>query len=311
MKGIISKNKKPYLIESLAMPIAKRGQVIVKVKYTSLNPTDLDLIKGDFALLSKLMGHSGPVKSGLEFSGIVDSDGARFKKGDEVFGYIDLIKGDRTHKEFIAVDENLIALKPKSLDFEKSAALPLGALTTYVSIYDTSKVEKGMNVLVNGASGGLGVYAIQFLKHLGTHITAIDGAGKEEFLKSLGADIVYNYREQDIKKLETKFDVILDLTTMLRMKDIKHLLSNKGQFVPFDPFKNILDMFQNPFSQKKVKWLMVDKGNFEQLTKIANLVDEGKLTTFVDSTYEFSDYLNAFERLNSKGKRGRIVMRIS
>lgn len=311
MKGIIAKDKKPFLTNDLSMPSAKKGEVLVQVKYTSLNPTDVDLIEGNFALLAKLLGHSGPVKSGLEFSGIVASDGVTFRKGDKVFGYIDLMGGDRAHQEFISVSENFIALMPSTLGFEESAALPLGALTAYVSIYEILKVKKGMNILVNGAAGGVGVYALQFLKNIGVNITAIDGPGKEEFLKSLGANIIFNYKEQDIKKLDSKYDVILDLTTMLKMKDIKHILAESGIFVPFDPLKNMFDILKSLFSSKKAKWLMVDKGDHEKLTKIAKLVDAGELVTFVDSAFELSDYLNAFERLSKRGKVGRTVMKMS
>ncbi|NEQ70086.1 MAG: NAD(P)-dependent alcohol dehydrogenase, partial [Symploca sp. SIO2D2] len=234
----------------------------------------------------------------------------RFKQGDKVFGYVDLIRGLKTHQEYLTIDEDYLALMPSNLNFEQAAALPLGALTTLVALQDLGQVNKGTEVLINGASGGLGVYAIQVAKIFGARVTAVAGPNQEEFLSSLGADKIINYQENNIKDLSEKFDILLDLTTNLKFQEIKNILAKNGKFIPTDPFKNIMDILSNIFSNKKTQLLYVGQGNYEKLTQIAHWVEEGKLNTYIDSCFTFSNYENAFQRLGTKGKRGRVIIRI-
>ncbi len=311
MKGLVLENKKVSIKEGLTLPAPKKNEVLIKIKYTTVNPTDLDTIEGKYAFLAKLMGvKSYAVNTGLEFSGVVDKDGKRFKKGDKVFGYVDLFKGIKTHQEYITINEDFIALTPSNLGFDESASIPLGALTTLVGLQDLGEVKKGAKVLINGASGGLGVYAIQIAKIFGASVTAVAGSNQADFLKGLGAYKVINYKEQKIKDLTDKFDIILDLTSLVKYSEIRNLLSKNGKFIPANPLNNIPYFLGNIFRAKKVKYLMVGTGNYEKLTLIAKWVEEGKLKPIVDSVYSFSEYENAFQRITEKGKRGRTIIKI-
>ena len=311
MKGLVLENKKVSIKEELSQPTPKKGEVLIKIKYATINPTDLDTIQGKYGFMLKLMGaKSYAVNTGLEFSGVVEKDGKLFKKGDKVFGYVDLYKGIKTHQEYITINEDFIALKPSNLGFDESAAIPLGALTTLVALQDLGEVKKNTELLINGASGGLGVYAIQIAKVLGARITAVAGSNQTEFLKSLGADKVINYKEQKLNDLTNEFDVILDLTSLVKYSEIRNLLSKTGKFIPANPLNNITYFLGNIFRAKKVKYLMVGTGNYEKLTLIAKWVEEGKLKPIVDSIYSFSEYENAFQRITEKGRRGRIIIKI-
>jgi len=310
VKGLIVENNKIILRDGLELPSCKENQVLIRVIYASVNPTDVDMVKGSLDFWLKLSGGNHRVKTGLEFSGVIEQGASRFKKGDKVFGYVDLMKGLKTHQEYITINEDYIAMMPPSLNFEQSSSLPLGSLTSLVALQELGKVGAGTKDLINGASGGLGVYATQIAKNLGAKVTAVAGPNQEEFLKSLGANTVINYKKENIKDLSEKFDVIFDLTTNLKFKEIKNILSENGKFIPTDPTKNIKDFFGNIFSSKKTKYLMVQSGNHEKLSQIASWVEDGKMQAFVDSTYSLSTYEEAFKRLDVSGRRGRIVMKI-
>ena len=312
MKGLVVKNKALGVSDQLDIPTPKKGEVLIKVKYSSIHSFDSDNIAGKNDALGKFMGaKQSSVKTGIEFSGVVETNGARFKRGDNVFGYPDLVKGLKSHQEFITINEDLIASMPSTLDFAESAAIPVGALTSLAALEQVGKISKNSNVLINGAAGGLGVYAIQLAKIFDANVTAVAGPNQEEFLKELGANKVVNYKETSLKEIEDTFDIFLDLSAKLNYSSIKSMLKPKGVFVPADPFAHLLPMSANLFRSKKVGCLLVSKGNNEQLTRIAKWVDEGKLKPIVDKSYSFDEYEKGFERVMEKNKRGRILLEIN
>ncbi len=311
MTGLVVQNKAISIENNLAMPTPKAGEVVVQIKYASVHSFDLENIEGKNDLIAKLMGAKKyPVRTGIEFSGMVTTDGARFKKGDEVFGYPDLIKGTKAHQQYIAINENLMAPMPANLGFEQSCALPVGALTSLAALEALGKVTPGANALINGAAGGLGVYAVQLAKILNATVTAVAGPGQEAFLKELGANKVVDYKKQRLQDLNDRFDVVFDLTAKVKFAAVKQLLKPKGVFVPANPFNALLPIMGNALRKKKVGYLMVDKGNYNELARIAQWVEQGKLKPIVDSTYPFADYQKAFDRTLQPNKRGRIVMKM-
>lgn len=310
MKGLVVKNQQIKLKNNLDIPLPGENEVQVKIMSASLNPTDLENIDGKYDFWLKLSGGNHSVKTGLEFSGIVEKGGNRFNEKDKVFGYVDLMKGLKTHQEYININEDYIARIPDNLTFDQAAALPLGALTTLVALQDVGKAGKSTRLTINGASGGLGVYAVQIARILGCTTTAVVGMGQEEFLKELGANEVVNYQERDVKDLPEKSDLVLDLSNKLSFKEIRKILSSNGVFIPAEPNKHITSILLSTFSAQKTKKLFVGKGDHDKLTRIAKWVEEGKLKVLVDRVFEFTDYKNAFHRLREKGKRGRIVMKI-
>ncbi len=305
MKGLIVESNKQFALkDNLAPPIPEQDEVLVRIKSASVNPYDAESAAGRFDEYFAEYGVDKDVQSGLEFSGIVESDGKRFKRGDQVFGYVNMITGWKSHAEFIAINEDYMALMPTHVDFSQAAAIPLGSLTTLVALQDLGQLKTGMKLLINGAAGGLGLQGIQIAKLLGAHVTAIAGDSQTEYLQSYGADKVYDYNRTNIKELTEKFDVILDLTNIQTLAAMKPLLTPNGIFIPAEPSQEN----GGESEDTQVGYLMVMHGNFEQLTRIANWVDEGKLKATVDKEFKFTDYLEAFSRLQQKGRRGRIVL---
>ncbi len=305
MKGLVVESNKQFVMKTdLVRPLPEQEEVLIRIKSASVNPYDAESAEGRFDQYFAEYGVDKEVQSGLEFSGIVESDGKRFKRGDQVFGYVNMITGWKSHAEYIAINEDYMALMPTNIDFSQAAAIPLGSLTTLVALQDLGQLKAGMRLLINGAAGGLGLQGIQIAKLLGAHVTAIAGSAQNDFLQSYGADTVYDYNQTNIKQLTENFDVILDLTNKQTLEDMKLLLTPNGVFIPAEP---------NPENggeseDTQVGYLMVMHGDFEKLTRIANWVSEGKLTAVVDKEFKFTDYLEAFSRLKQKGRRGRIVL---
>jgi len=305
MKGlVVDSNKNFVLKENLIRPVAKQGEVLVKVKSASVNPFDVESAEGRFDAYFAEYGVTKEVQSGLEFSGIVESDGHKFKRGDKVFGYVNMITGWKSHAEYIAINENQMALMPINLTFSQAAAIPLGTLTTLVALQDLGHLTAGMKLLINGAAGGLGIQGIQIAKVLGAHVTAIAGSSQTEFLHSYGADKVYDYNQISINDINDTFDIILDLTNMLNLKDMKKHLAPNGIFIPAEPNQKN----GGESEDKQVGYLMVMQGDFEKLTVIANWVSEEKVKAVIDREFSFTDYQQAMARVKEKGRRGRIIM---
>lgn len=311
MKGLALKNKQLSLLEDLPLPTPRNNEILVKVMYATVNPTDADTVAGNYALLTKLLGGKQHlVNTGLEFSGIVQKPGKQFKEGDRVFGYVDLLKGAKTHQEYICIPEQFVALIPDTLSFEQSAAMPLGTLTSLIALQDVGQIKPNQQILVNGAAGGLGVYALQIARLLGAHVTAIAGNNTEDFLYNLGAHKVINYHKQSLKNLSSKFDLILELSTLVKYPSIKDLLNKNGQFIPANPLNQLPYFVGNAFRRKKVKYLMVENGDTEKLSLIGKWISEGKIQPVVDSVFSLANYAEAFKRIEEKGRRGRVVMQV-
>ena len=309
MKGLVVDSSKNFVLkDNLIRPVPEQDEVLVKVHSASVNPYDAESANGRFDPYFAEYGVDKEVQSGLEFSGTVESDGTRFKRGDNVFGYVNMITGWKSHAEFISISEDAIALMPNNLTFPQAAAIPLGALTTLVALQDLGQLKTGMRLLINGAAGGLGLQGIQIGKLLGAHVSAIAGASQAEYLQSLGADVVHDYNEVSILDLKDscseRYDVILDLTNKQTLVDMKKLLTPNGIFIPAEPNAEN----GGEWEDAQVGYLMVMQGHYEKLTRIADWVTEGKLKAVIDKEFKFSDYVNALSRLQEKGRRGRIVM---
>jgi len=305
MKGLVVDSSKRFILkENLTSPLVGQDEVLVKVKSASVNPFDAQSAQGRFDAYFAEHEVVKEVQSGLEFSGVVESDGQIFKRGDKVFGYVNMITGWKSHAQYIAIHENQMALMPSHVSFSQAAAIPLGALTTLVALTDLGRLSAGMSLLINGAAGGLGIQGIQIAKLLGAHVTAIAGNFQAEFLQSYGADKVYDYNQISISDISDTFDVILDLTNSLNLKDMKKHLTPNGIFIPAEP--NQKNGGESEDTQ--VGYLMVMQGDFEKPTRIANWVSDGKLKPVIDKEFDFSEYRKAFSRLQEKGRRGRIIL---
>ena len=308
MKGLISEEKKLVMSDTLEKPIPKENELLVKVVSTTLNPDDPIIASGALDEYDENL-NKFKVKTGLEFSGVVEEGRGKFKVGDKVFGYVDVAAGQKAHQEYISLDTDLVAHMPKNLSFSEAASFPCGSSTVLGALRDVANLKEGERILMIGAAGGLGCFAVQMAKRIyKADITAVAGPNQEDFIKSLGADIVYDYTKLSIADIEEKFDVVFDLSTRYSYSDIKHLLDKKGVFIPVNPFVNESDFKGGTESSERSRYLFVPKGNNKDLEIIGEWAEKGIISSNIDSQYSFDDFNTALERLAAPTKQGRIVL---
>lgn len=308
MKALVCENKAVRLADLAEPGAPKPGEVRVRVTVATVNPTDEDMLAGSYDLFLKLYGARGPVKTGLEFAGTVEEASGRYRKGERILGYTNLMKGPKTHQQILNVKEECTAAIPDGLSFEQAASIAIAGNSSLVLIDDIAKLSAGQSVLINGASGGVGVFALQYSKHRGLRVSATAGPGQQDFLKGLGADEVYDYTKQPLDTLGTAVDAILDFSNRLKFRHVRHLLSPRGIFVPADPLKNLVDIAASPLRRQKTGYFLVEEGNADKLSRSAALVAGGSIKAEIDSRFSLTDYREAFDRLGMKGRRGRILL---
>jgi NADPH:quinone reductase-like Zn-dependent oxidoreductase len=285
-----------------AVPGIEKGQLRIRVKAVSINPLDWKVYGGDMKLMS---GSSFPKSVGIDFSGIVEQTGSavtRFKAGDAVIGLLDAFKGGAL-ADYIVVKEADLALKPATISFEKAAALPVTGLSALQIIDQLAAIGPNQNVLINGATGGIGVFAVQIAKKRGARITAVVSTKGVADATKWGADTVIDYTKQAIKDLHQTFDVVIDLSTKLSFKEAKSLMKPKAIFVSTlpSPLTLLYSFINNLFSGQKRKVLIL-KPTVEGLTMLTNLAEEG-LQIVLDKTYSFTNVREAYR----EARQGKLI----
>lgn len=280
----------------------------MKIKAVPLSSWELEFAKNDSReeLLEMMDSHS--INLGLEFSGVVESDGEKFKKGDRVVGSIDFVKEEKAMCEYIPVNENYLAHLPNNISFVEGASLPISAETAYRALIELANIKPNMNVLIIGANGGLGVYATQLSKIYGANTTTIGGKESLEKMKKLGANKTYAYTETKLEDLEEKYDIILDFAKALKFEKAQHMLNDYGVFVNSNPQLDEEATEIVKATNKKVPYLFVAHGTREILTKIVELVTKDKIIPMVESVYSINEYKEAFNNLVSKARFGKVIV---
>lgn len=296
------------LIETVA-PTFSSDEVLVKVKAVAINPLDWKLLEGQLKFLT---GKKFPRSIGIEFSGTVESVGSsvnKFKAGDRVFGMLETFKGGAL-VELLSTKEELLWKIPEGLSFEQAAAVPIGALSAIQLIDSLTNVKKGDAVLINGATGGVGVFAIQIAKLRGAVVTSVVSGRGIELAKSLGSDFVIDYSKMDVLKSENRYDVIIDLSNKFSFSNAKHLLKEKSVYANLDPHP--IDMaasaLHNIFSGRKRRILTM-KPISKQIDETCRYINNG-LKVVVGSEFEFRDFREAYIKTKKSGTLGKSVIRV-
>lgn len=304
-------------LQDRIQPIPKEHEVLLKVRAASINAWDVDMLRGKPAMIS-MGGFLPPMYSvlGADVAGVVQSVGAnvtRFKVGDEAFG--DLCESNfGAYAEYACANENALALKPKSVSFEQAAAAPQAAVMAYKAVCEHADLKQGDKVLINGAGGGVGSYALQLAKSCGAIVTGVDHASKSNLMNQLGADQVMDYRKEDFLKSGHQYDVILDTTARRSVFKIKKVLVPKGKYLviggTFLRIGQIL-LFRD-WALKK--WdldmaLLMHEPN-KNLDKIAILLEKGSLTSSIDKVYHFNQTKEAFHYFETGKYCGKLIIRI-
>lgn len=304
MKAVVYKKYgSPEVLElkDVEKPKPKDDEILIKIHATTVTSGDVRLRSSNFPPLFWLparliFGLFKPKKKilGHELSGTVEKIGknvTKFNVGDNVFGTTTMLKTG-SYAEYICIPQKwkhgVIALKPKSLNYSEAAALPIGAMTA-IYLLEKANLEKGQNVLIYGASGSVGSYALQIANQKEAKVTVVCSASNFEMVKSLGAEHLIDYKKDDYSKSNEKFDIIFDAVGKTTKSKAKKVLKSSGVFV-------------------SVK--MITKEKNEHLEFIKNMTEKGELKPFIDKTFIFDEIVKAHKYVDTGRKRGNVVIKI-
>ncbi len=281
---------------------AKVSEVIVRVMGAALNPADLKVLSGKDG--GKILhANRYPIQLGYDFSGKTES-------GEDVFGFLSYSmsndQGSFSESVFAKADE--IGRKPKNITHAEAASLATAGVTALQSLRDSAKIKKGDRVLINGASGGVGSLAVQIAKILGAHVTAVGSGEKLDFIKSLGADEVVDYRSKKLPDIGSSFDMVFDVAANSSFSVCKNLLNPAGTYLTLLPSPSLLAGFlQSLVTGKRVRFVGV-KSKKQDLELIAQWVESGALKPTVDRQFPLSALPQALGTLASGKAKGKIAL---
>jgi NADPH:quinone reductase-like Zn-dependent oxidoreductase len=307
-------------IVEVEKPTPKDNEVLIKNYATTVTIADCRVrgfdVPASFWLLARLaLGFTKPRQSilGNELSGVIEAVGKnvkKFKVGDEVFAYTSQKLGAYT--EFISLNENNnIALKPEKLSFEQSAALSFGGLTA-LHFLKKSNIKAGETILIYGASGSVGTYAVQLAKYFGAEVTGVCSTGNVELVKSIGADTVIDYTQTDLSEINQKFDIVFDAVGKANISKIIKLIKPNGRYLHAVTTPATEITIRLKLLNSKIKLIGgTYTPTLESLNFIKKLADEGFITPVIDKQYDFNEIVFAHEYVDQGHKRGNVVIKIA
>ena len=307
-------------IEEIEKPEAKDGRVLVKVHAASVNPADWHFVRGVPYIIRLDFGFGAPKnpRVGIDFAGTVEAVGKNvtmFTPGDEVFG-----GGNGALAEYITIAESgNLALKPPELSFVAAAAVNVAGLTALQTLRDRAAVRPGQKILINGASGGVGTFAVQIAKWLGAEVTGVCSTRNVELVRSLGADHVVDYTREDFTAAKEAYDVVMDNVANRDVLEVRRALKPEGKLILIGgggPEANPwIGAFKAPIAALVVSWFVdQDMGMFvshhsaEDLAILAGLMRDGVIRPVIDRTYPFAEAADAMRYLESGRARGKVVV---
>jgi NADPH:quinone reductase-like Zn-dependent oxidoreductase len=311
-------------LQDVDRPDAGPAHVLVRVRAASVNAADWHVMRGDPKLARLQLGvrrPKAPVR-GRDFAGEVAEAGAgvtHVGPGDEVFGETGMADG--AFAEYVRAPAGQVAPKPAGLTFEQAAAVPLAGCTALQALRDVARVQPGQRLLVNGASGGVGTFAVQIGKALGAHVTAVCSTRNAELVRSLGADDVVDYTAQDVVSARQRFDVVLDLVGNRSLRELRRVLTDRGTLVlsgggVFDggslvgPMALIISGgLVGRVARQRIRPFTATPTT-ERLTALARLTESGQVRPVIDRTYALADVPAAVRYLESEHARAKVVVTV-
>ena len=301
-------------------PTPNDDQVVVKVRAASVNPYDWHFIEGTPYIMRIGVGLRKPkdTRLGVDFAGTVEAVGknvTQFKPGDSVFGG----RGGAFAEYVCPRADRAIAIKPANITFEQAASVNIAGITALQALRDKGKVQPGQKVLINGASGGVGTFAVQIAKSFGADVTGVCSTRNLDMVRSLGADHVVDYTKEDFAKSGQRYDVILDNVPNHSLSECRGVLTPKGKYVmiggggPNDsrwvgPFGRVIaTMMVSPFVSQEMGMMMADVSQ-KDLTILSDLMQAGKVTPVIDRRYKLSEVPEAIRYLEEGHARGKVVI---
>lgn len=321
MKAIVYKkygSSEVLRLDDIPKPVPKDNEVLVRVKASSLNMADIAILTGKPLFVRPMVnGFFRPKHKivGTDFSGIVEQVGkavTEYKPGDQVFG--DLTDdGFSALSEYVCTTTKAIAKLPENISFEEAASLSIAGRTALISVRDQISIKPGDTVLVNGASGCVGIYIVQLLKSYGVIVTGTCSKEKSHLVKEIGADYVMDYKTEDFMHSNKRYDVIIDTALHHHFKDYKNSLTEKGTHIIIGGYvaRIFQAMFLTSFRSKSNgrKVIVINaKVNSKDLCDLAGLVRSGIIKVKIDKIFKLENAADAFSYFGSKKACGKIVI---
>ena len=311
-------------LREIDRPPMADGEVLVRVHAASVHPDVWHVVTGYPRVLRVMGGGLRRPKQpvpGTDMAGVVESAGVRFKPGDEVFG--ETVKGHTwrnggAYAEYVSVPEALLAPKPAGLTFEQAAAVPTAGMTALQGIRDRGAVAAGERVLVNGAGGGVGSFAVQIAKALGAHVTAVTSGKNVEMLRSIGADEMVDYTRDDFTRGAARYDLILDVGGNARLSAMRRVLTPKGRIVMvapqpgqwIGPIARIAGaVITSRLGSRPAGAFLADVSRDDLLT-LKELIEDGKVRPVIDRTYRFEQIPDGIRYMESGAAAGKVVVTV-
>jgi NADPH:quinone reductase-like Zn-dependent oxidoreductase len=306
-------------LENVEAPAIDDDRVLIRVHAASVNPLDWHHLTGTPYLARLAFGARRPNRPilGVDVAGTVEAVGrsiTQFRPGDEVFG---LVEGSLA--EYASAREDLIVAKPKQVSFAQAAATPVAGLTALQGLRDKGNLQAGQQVLINGAAGGVGTFAVQIAKTFGANVTGVCSTANVDLVRSIGADHVVDYNRQDFARSDQRDHVLLDNVGNRSLSDCRRVLRAHGVYVMVSGPKSglmlgfitrmlgVMVVFRAA-GQKGA--LMLTRPNKPDLSALSELLATGKVTPAIDRTYDLTDTREAFRHLERWHSRGKIVVTI-
>jgi len=308
-------------LNDVEKPTPKDNEVLVKVHAASANPLDWHLMRAEPFLARLENGLLKPknTKLGADIAGRVEAVGrnvTQFQVGDEVFGaiFINTLGG---FAEYVCVPEELLALKPANMTWEQAAAVPVAAFTALQGLRNKGQIQPGQKVLINGASGGVGTFAVQIAKSFGTEVTGVCSTRNLEMVRSIGADHVIDYTREDFTRNGQRYDLIFDAVGNRSVSDYKRALSPNG-ICAVAGFTTLSRLFQVIFlgawvsrtGSKKIGMMDTAKPNQKDLAFLKELLEAGKVVPVIDRRYPLRDTAEAIRYLEAGHAHGKVIITV-
>ena len=307
-------------LKEVDKPVPQDDEVLVKIHAASVNAADWRMMRADPFLVRLYAGLLKPTKFqilGADIAGRVEAVGKnvrQFKAGEEVFGDV-FASGFGGFAEYKCARESELVLKPANLSFEEAAVVPLAAMTALHGLRDKGQIQPGQKVLINGASGGVGTFAVQLAKHFGAEVTAVCSTGKVDMARAIGADHVIDYTQEDFTRSGRQYDLILAVNGFHSIFDYRRALSPRGIYVMTGG--NTAQLFQalllGPWlsmAGKQKMGALTSTPNQKDMLFLKGLLESGKLKPVIDRRYPLSEVPAAVRYVEQGHAKGKVVITV-
>ena len=306
-------------LEDIDTPVVGDDEVLIRVHASSVNAGDWHMMTGTPYLIRPMAGLLKPKRNipGGDVAGRIEAVGAdvtEFAPGDEVFGEIE----GGAYAEYVAVPAHDIVLKPANLTFEQAGAVPVAGLTAVQGLREHGQIQSGQSVLINGASGGVGTFAVQVAKALGAEVTAVCSTANVEIARSIGADHVIDYTREDFTKSGRRYDLMFDVAGNHSVADCKNMLKPGGTYVPvggrggrvLGPLPRLVRAaLAFGFGNKRLAWFVAHMDQ-EDMTFLAELLESGQLKPVIENTYPLAEAPTALRNMGDGHAKGKSVITV-